>query len=187
MTRIAEQVMAKNYRSGTPDIPPHIHNGNDGLQIQAKFIQYNNKFGTFLLINGDGLTGTAELTITNGIYNPTSIFFSGIARTPLTGSATTKCQLTARAEIGNCYRITSTGLAPVKVPSIYSNICTTFTNVAGAWVPTVNSDGINFITVFDGSFNTVAYVTIKSFTNTSITLQFFADAAWLLEGELIIT
>jgi hypothetical protein len=184
---IVQDEMTKNYRSGTPNVPPHYHNGNDGLQIQAKFLQYNNKWGGFLLINGDGTTGTGQLTIANGIYNPTSIFFTGIARTPLSGSATTKCQITARAELGNCYNVTSTGAAPIKEPSIYSNICTTFTNVAGFWVPTVNSDGINFITVFDGSFNTVASVTVKSFTNTSITLQFFSDGAWLLEGQLIIT
>ncbi len=37
--RIVKDEMAKNYKSGSPDVAPHSHNGNDGLQLVLNEIQ----------------------------------------------------------------------------------------------------------------------------------------------------
>lgn len=187
---IVQDEMNKNNRSGSPVIPPHFHNGNDALQVQGKYLQYNNKFATDFRLSGGGVTGSQQMTIANAIFNPTKLYFSGIARTPLIGSATTKCQITGVAEIGNCFFIDQSGRAPVKVPVINGNTCTTFVNAGGSpavWTPTVNVDDTHFVAVFDGSFSLVMSIDVISYTNTSITLELFADAAWSFDGGLIIT
>lgn len=37
--QIVREEMQKNYMSGSPDVPPHSHNGTDGLNIEPTNIQ----------------------------------------------------------------------------------------------------------------------------------------------------
>jgi len=183
--RISKEVMDTNYRSGTPRIPPHYHNGNDNLQIQEKFVLHNNKYGVNIIITAEG--GGGEITIGNGVYNPNAVYFTGIARTPVSGSATTKCQVTGFTQLGQCYFTNGLQLNRQSLNVLNSNTCTTFENVAGFWVPTVNVDNTHFISVFDGSFANVITVDVTKFSNTSITFNATCASGWELIGAIIIT
>jgi hypothetical protein len=180
--RIAKEMIDANYRSGTPINPPHYHNGNDNLQIQEKFVIHNNKYGLNITITEGG----GVVTVANGIFNPTAVYFSGIARTPTSGSATTKCQVTGYTQLGQCYFTNGVQLALRPQNVLNANTCTTFENSGGFWVPTVNVDDNHFVSVFDGSFANVITIDVTSFTNTSITFTATCASGWELIGGIII-
>lgn len=179
---IFQEEMSKNYRAGAPQVAPHNHDGNNNLQINQKNVIYNNKFQLNTAITPPG----GEIVIRNGIFNPTAVYFTGIARTPISGGATTKCQLTGFTQLGSCFRTDGVHLLSLPEKQIHANTCTTFTNVAGAWVPTVNTADAHFVAVFDGSFNLVGTIDIRSFTNTSITFSSTLSADWEIIGGINI-
>lgn len=51
---IIKEELAKNYNSGSPDVPPHVHNGTDNLRVQPQDLQ------------GFGVLPTTK----NGVLNP---------------------------------------------------------------------------------------------------------------------
>lgn len=188
--KMIKDAMANNYKSGTPAVARHHHDGNDNIKIEVKNLIYNNKLSTFITANQPSTAIVASndlVVLSSGIYNPTKIAFYGIARTPISTTATTKVLVNAVAELGNCFRVTQTIIKPAGVNVVYANDTSTFEHVGGAWVPTVNADGEHFISIFDGSFNLVAYIDVDSWSNTSITLKSVVSPNWQIQGNLIIT
>lgn len=181
--QIVRDEMQQNYRAGAPFIPPHTHNGNDGLRLNARDIVPNNKYLSGLIVTEPGGTGS----ITNGIFNPSKITFYGIARTPTSGTATTKCVLNGEAQLGNCFELIPPQIVPDANNVIQANTSSTFTKVAGAWVPTVNEGSTYMVEVYDGSFSLVGYIDIVSWTNTSINFNSYMAPGWTIIGNIIVT
>ena len=185
--KIVQDENQKNYRSGSPMIPPHTHNGNDNLQIQESNLVHNNKYGvSFSVTEGDG-----EITIANGVLNPTAVYFSGIARTPVSGTATVKCQLTGFTQLGKCFFTNGVQLVPQLSNTINNNTCTTFTDqgvLSGLhiWTPNVIVDDNYFVVAKNSSGTIVASITVKSYTNTSITFTETCMPGWTIIGGLTI-
>jgi hypothetical protein len=67
----------QQYQSGVPNIAPHTHDGGNSPKINGKDITHNNKYNGFVTITGG--TAQANTLIINGITNPSSVSFYGIA------------------------------------------------------------------------------------------------------------
>src|SRR6185312_8706369 len=75
--KIVKDEMEKNYRSGTPKVPPHRHNGVDNLKISNTNILAGktNTIG-IIITPGDSTENKATY---DGVNNPKQVTFYGIA------------------------------------------------------------------------------------------------------------
>lgn len=203
--QIVKEEMSNNYRSGTPQVSPHQHNGNDNLKINAKDIIPNAK-NLFEVSATPGTAQENQLTI-NGLFNPSLIYFNGLflANDPISGNANKKAIISGTAHLGNVsyYKpVTATyGINVLKtidpttgestIPNIIqSNSSTGFNSAAsdgtGPWSPYMLADPFNLGTVIINGFN-LFRLQIISFSNTSITLQAPLTENCTVTGSIIIT
>lgn len=182
---IVRDELMKNYKSGTPIIPPHKHNGTDNLRINGRDIIWNKKFATGVTADESGGGGQATYS---GIMNPSSIMFCGIARNPVTGTATIKASIVGNAQLGVVKgELTSDGQQLNLVDKGIIQMCTgTLNTLSGTWTPSVFQTAGQLATV-NATDQSICSLRVISWTNTSVTFEATVSAGWLLQGNIIIS
>jgi len=177
--KIVKDEMQKNYRSGSPMVPPHTHNGIDGLRITESNLIYNNKIIGGLTATDGG--GTLSLSL---LKNPSSFYFYGFLRNPASGSATKKYTITGHAEFGNCFDYTS---ASSQIP-LTDKVIQTYDFFGVNTISSTFSVGQGGNEGFAGIDDTsVLHAFITNVTSTTIDIQVDLASDYTLVGTYIIT
>lgn len=71
----AQALMQSNFRSGTPDVPPHTHDGVSDLRISYGQLDRGKKYSAFLIASG----APPNVLRLSGLNHPNSVSFYGIA------------------------------------------------------------------------------------------------------------
>jgi len=160
---------------GLQKISRHSHNGIDNLRVNEIDLSPSKRF--MVGVVADDTDNNTVVAISSGILKPKHIFFSGIARYPETGTATSKASIVGRAELGNCFTATGStdlgnlGFAAVPSDILQMNTSTSFESTpltvllspSGSatipnWSTSVQTDStaLPSLSVFEGTKGTVA-------------------------------
>lgn len=174
--KIVQEEIDKNYRSGSPKVPRHRHDGNDNLKIDHNDLILGNK-------------NVANLSISDGNFvlnlmsNPSSLIFCGIA-----GDGVNKRAIVnGRIELGDCLSITSidsfgnfTG-----TKSNFIQMSNSFYENDTGPVMKVGSSTTSFAYVTDGS-SIFVKVYVTSWIGNTIKGTATISAGWQLTGSFLM-
>jgi hypothetical protein len=178
--RIVKQEMSKNYFSGSPDIPPHQHNGTDNLKINGTNLIPNNKYaGTIIFNAGDAVFNTL---VVKGISNPSSVYFYGLAIATI-GGISYETSTNGQAQLGRCFKLSASGKNNVVTTNIIQ--ANTYVSFGGSSFFETGTTSNLALARVNGTI--YAYIDVVAFTEKSITLQANVDTGWIIEGNIIIT
>lgn len=170
-------------------INSHNHDGVNSPRVNAGRLIYNNKVLVGATIsNTGGSAETQQFTFSTTVANPTSMTITGITRTPVAGTATTKSSFFGTAQIGNCF--IQQNYQQTEVENLnFIQMCsgTSFVDAGGApvvWTPTAIVDG-NYLG--RGASASDASIAIVSVKDNSITFQVTLEADWSIIFNIIIT
>ncbi len=209
--KIVRDEMMKNYRSGAPKVPPHVHNGVDSLKINQSNLIINSKGRTFFAVTTPQASGGDIVTL-DLITNPSSLSFYGIAYYPANGPSTNtttkKAIITGQLELGNCFGTNGdiVQVLDTNVIGACNAVLFTGTTNIGTGVFTqsdvsvyANQNNGIFATIDGttgqvfGCINTTEGVSSNElqgrgiYTDKSISLRFIVGTDWVLTGSIIIT
>ena len=160
----------------------HVHNGLDSPNVSAVNLIYNNKVLTGLTATGE----TTLITIDTGVANPTTIYSFGFARSPVSGTATSKTNFQGQAQLGNCFTQTSINAPSTKSSIIQICSGTQFVDPgSGIYTPSVFVNDL-YIATGVNLDPTKASIQVVSFSGTKITFNIIVDVAWEIICNLII-
>lgn len=189
--RIVQDEMDRNYRSGVPKVPPHAHNGIDGLKIFEKDIIPNKKFYT-----------SADTTLTAGdfvidfvpIPFITKIEFFGFAANNADGNpATLRSHINGTATFGDIGYIRSlSNQVSITKPKINGKSVNFFQVSNYAYLgTTANSfrvgDSSEYFVYATNGTSAVAIAQIQSWDDNVIRGSVALDTNWKITGTFIIS
>lgn len=176
--KIVKEEMSRNYRFGSPDVPPHQHDGVDNLPVNQPSINPGIPVFSSLVF-----TETETFTLST-LQNVTEISFFGFAANNAGGGGAT-----ARATIsGTCLltrgtRITSLQPRAGVIEPIIQVCNFSYTNETGpAFRVGMSTEYIAYAT--DGSSDLVT-VEVSSFTQNTVTFQVTLASGWQVQGGYI--
>lgn len=181
-------------RFGVAKIPTHTHNGVDSNQIPSKNLVQGNKYISSITED------TTETVTIGGIFNPSTIIFSGFAANNADGTpATKRAILNGQIQFGNClefsdltppYFVTTSGAGQPFLQfsnSMYVDSTTLANNrVSSAFG--AGSSG-SFIYSLDSASAVFASAQATSFNNQLglLTIDFVVGTNVKIQGALVIT
>ncbi len=182
---IIQDEIQRNYRSGSPFVAPHKHNGNDNLRINQSDIQPSIK------ANGDITMATEGRTYTlNLVADPSVLMFYGTAVNNNGSSPTIKAIVNGNAQLSQGYIFTgvnTSSVAPGPLQNIIQCSNSMIIDTTSLGNAAVRASELHLIYVQDhaGTLNAVA--TVTSFTNTSINIKVETLASgWQIIGNFLV-
>lgn len=181
--KIVKDEMEQNYRSGSPRIPPHQHNGNDNLKISSGNIIPS------IVGNATIISVESEIFTIKTIQNPSTVMFNGwAANNAGGGGATLKALITGSAQLGPGYNFISFSnslLVPGKKVNIIQGCNSIYIDTTNLANTRVALDSGDLVMVTDGT-NQVAKATVLSYGNNSVTIQTVLSTNWQIQGVFTI-
>lgn len=173
--KIVKEEMMKNYKSGTPFIPPHKHNGNDNLRIRQVDLITNTKF------TSEQIYSSNETNVFKVISNPSTVLIAGNAINSSERSAAT---VTGNAQLGTCVR----GLDLDSETIIQSCSSQTITLTAGSLVSSIQqiTTDQNLISIRNGGGSIVVTATVVAFGPTFVEVDVVVASGWVLTANYTI-
>lgn len=180
--RIVQEQTIKNYRSGSPSIPPHTHNGNDNLRINQQDIIQNQKVVLF----GSLTSGQQKLKF---VFNPSTFIFNGFAANNSGSGSTKRATINGEAYFGDCITATAINNLDGSVVGNSSTFIQASTSLYVADTPAfqVASSSQSFVYVVDNTSAVIVQASIISWKNNTITIDVTTlSAGWVLTGAFIV-
>jgi hypothetical protein len=186
---IVKDEMMRNYRSGSPLVPPHTHNGTDNLKINEDNILPGTSFNGSIEFDS---VATYTIPI---VGTPKCVKFYGAARGGYTGSFYDyRAIIIGEANIGSCYQFqpgTSRSVTLNNVKNPWIQGCSTLVYDTGLATSENNVSQEHLVLV---SYPTNALADIKiaaglvKVSNTEIQIQVAILATgWFLTGLVIVS
>ncbi len=184
--RIIQDEALKNYRSGSPSVAPHTHDGNNNLQIKEsdliKSIKVN---GTINMAQSTDYI----LKFGNAKLAPTAVSFIGGALT-LAGSGK-HAMVVGNAQLGVNQQFqpestTSVIIGPVQTNIIQGSACILIDDANVNNTVIRNSQG-HIVFVQDIASSIVAQADVISFTNSELRIRTTLASGWSISGLWTIT
>jgi hypothetical protein len=191
---IVKNEMMRNYRSGSPLVPPHTHNETDNLKINEDNILPGTSFNGSIEFDS---VATYTIPI---IGTPKCVKFYGAARGDLTGSPAFyayRAIIIGEANIGSCYQF-QPGLTASPLTLTLNNIktpwiqgCSTLVYDTGL-ATSLNNVSQTYLAYVAYPTNSVANIKVAmgliKVSNTEIQLQVATLASgWFLTGLVIVS
>jgi hypothetical protein len=183
---IVQDMMNKNYTSGKPQIPPHIHNDVDNLRISQKDVIPNIGF------SGDiTFANTAIYTLNFPVNNPTTVIFNGAARN---GAKTIHALVNGSSYLSNAWafqpltnRSVQAGGIQYPIHGIPIQGCSSLLIDNASISNTVTRvDTNNIVFVQDINNNYMALMSIISLNKTSMQVNVTLASTWIIVGQFLI-
>lgn len=184
--KLIRDEIQRNYRSGTPFVPPHQHNGNDNLRINQSNIVPNLK-----AVGGITLATEGRVYTLNVIGNPTSVLFYGTAVNNNGSSPTQKAVINGNAQLtqGSLFQATnsSTVTASKSLQTIIQCSNSMFINVASIAATAVRASESHIVFVQDTAGTELAVATVVGFSNTSVSIKVeVLGSGWQIIGNFLV-
>lgn len=173
---------------GVAQIPAHIHNGVDSVQLTLSDLIQGNKYQSFLVED------ISETTTIGGIFNPSRISFSGFAANNKTVPATKRALINGEVNFGTCFAVTD--LVPPLVISTNGPGVPFIQGGNAIYIDStdltknrVTAGNISFILARDDTGTDIVTATILSYNNQLglLTISFVLATDWKLQGNLVIS
>ena len=197
----------KGIATGPEQVPRHIHDGVDSPRINYSDLTVGASNTVEIQITAgtaaqntttfSKLLQQANINTSGAVKNPKQVVFKGIAKTPVTGTVTSKASLTGNALLGpsyqniNAFDLTQENLTKsISTTISQSNNCVhfvrTFVTGGESWIPHVSADNANLACILDENGTQVGCIQVISYTDKDITFQAPLNTGWTIIGYLTV-
>lgn len=181
--KIVQDEMQKNFRAGTPKVPPHIHDGISNTKISQSNIVPNIKGVGSIKMATEGQVYTFNLT-----SSPSAVLFYGSASSN-SGSGF-RAIVNGNAQLCQGSVFVGTNTSTVSAGTLQNIIqCSDALLIDKSSLANtaLSVSELHLVFVQDPSFNELVVADVISFTNTSVTVKLTTLASgWSITGNFLI-